>query len=169
MTENVKRPLWNVAFWLRLSKKSRGSEFLKQRFKNRGDIESMLLQVQLTGTKVAQNRSAPTSSTASATSRLPVARNRLPLHPLFCCETRFTVKPRNIDSSPCPSRQERVTASVVSILLLRFNTCKIVLQQNRGRSGSRFRAAGSPLVAEGVEQVPRVRFFETMIQKPGRC
>ncbi len=41
----------------------------------------MLLQAQPKGTIVAQNLSAPTSSTPSATSRPPVARNRLPLCP----------------------------------------------------------------------------------------
>ncbi len=52
------------------------------------------------------------------------------LYPRYCCKTPSTEKPRNIDSSPHPSRQERVAASVVSILLLRFNACQIVLQQN---------------------------------------
>ncbi len=52
-----------------------------------------------------------------------------PVYPRYCCKTPSTEKPRNIESSPHPSRQERVAASVVSILLLRFNACQIVLQQ----------------------------------------
>ena len=38
----------------------------------------------------------------------------------------------------------------------------------RGYSGSRFWATECLLVAEGVEEVPRVRNFETIIQNPGR-
>jgi len=59
--------MWNVRFWLRVSKKSPGSEFLKQWFNVGGNVESILPHVQLTGTKVAKNPAAPTSSTASAT------------------------------------------------------------------------------------------------------
>ncbi len=35
-------------------------------------------------------------------------------------------------------------------------------------SRPQFRAAACPLLAEGVEEVPRARIFETMIQNPGR-
>ena len=44
----------------------------------------------------------------------------------YCCKTLSTEKPRNIDSSPLPSRQESVAAFIVSILLLRFDACQIV-------------------------------------------
>jgi hypothetical protein len=56
----------NFSLWPRLSKKSRGPKYFKQLFKVLGDVESMLLQAQPAGTIVAQNLSAPTSSTASA-------------------------------------------------------------------------------------------------------
>ncbi len=58
-------------FWLRLSKKSPGSEFLKQCFNVGGIVESILRYAQLTGTKVAKYLTAPTSSTASANNGLP--------------------------------------------------------------------------------------------------
>ncbi len=61
--------------------------------------------------------------------RCPVLACLCPVHPRYCCKTPSTEILRNIDSSPPPSRQERVVASVVSILLLRFNACQIVLQQ----------------------------------------
>ncbi len=69
----------NVASWLRVLKKSGRSTFLKQCFKNGDFVESILLEARLIGTIVAQNLSAPTFSTASATSRHPAARNRGPL------------------------------------------------------------------------------------------
>ncbi len=42
------------------------TKIVKQRFKGRGEIESILLHAQLTGAIIAQNLTAPTSSTASA-------------------------------------------------------------------------------------------------------
>jgi hypothetical protein len=47
----------NFRLWLRVLNNSRGPEFLKQRFKIRGEVESMLLQAQPPGTSVAQNPS----------------------------------------------------------------------------------------------------------------